>query len=118
MALEDAVRADVAALGVLSGLQGSLAETAFILARSLDRGAKGMGAAALARELRVTLEELVTAHDRGDAAGELISILSAPVRDGEVGSGKSRRTRQQGGAAVGAGSDAVAAGGTRRSARG
>ena len=118
MGLEDAVRADIAELGALHGMQASLAETAYVLAALLDRGARGMGAAALTRELRVTLDELVEAHDRGDAAGELISILSAPVRDEAKRSGKPRRTGREGGPVAGAGSDAVATRSTRHSARG
>jgi hypothetical protein len=111
-------RQDIAALGQLSGVQQSLAETSYILARLLDRGAKGMGAAALTRELRATLDELMEARDRGDAATELISVLSSPLRDAAKRPAKSGRSRRGGGEAAGAGADALAARRTRRSARG
>ena len=116
--LEASVRRDIAALGQLSGVQQSLADTACILARLLDRGARGMGAAALTRELRATLDELMEARDRGDAATELISVLSSPLRNPAKRPAKPRGAGRGGGAAAGAGSDALAARRTRRSARG
>ena len=63
------------------GLEG-LAEAALTLARSLDDGA-GLATAAVARELRATLVELVKGCDRDDDAadpiGELVAQLRAPV---------------------------------------
>ena len=56
-AVERAVRRDVRALGELTDIQRSLAETSYTLAKTLDEGA-GLATAAVARELRVTLVEL------------------------------------------------------------
>jgi hypothetical protein len=57
-----------------------LAEIAFTLARTLDNGA-GMAAAAVARELRATLDDLVgMVFDDDD---DLEVELSTSVRDGQ-----------------------------------
>lgn len=79
--VESSARGAVAAMGELTGVQGPLAQSAFRLARTLDTGARGMAAAAIARELRETLRELKEAADAGDAASELEAYLSAPVGD-------------------------------------
>jgi hypothetical protein len=74
--VEARVRQDLEALVVDGGVQGALAEIAFSLARSLDEGA-GMSAAAVARELRAALAELVkgaAGDDDDDVDG-----LSTPV---------------------------------------
>lgn len=63
------------------GLAG-LAEAALTLARSLDDGA-GLATAAVARELRATMLELVKGCDRDDGADpieELVAQLREPVR--------------------------------------
>lgn len=80
---EAKARDAVAAMGSLSGVQGPLAEAAYALARILDKGARGMAAAAIARELRETLGALKEAADAGDADSELGAYLSAAVGDAE-----------------------------------
>jgi len=55
--VERKARSDVRKLGALTGVQASLAETAFTLARMLDDGA-GLATAAVARELRAHMTEL------------------------------------------------------------
>ncbi|HEU4751526.1 MAG TPA: hypothetical protein VFU47_00360 [Armatimonadota bacterium] len=83
--LETAVRGDVDALGLVSPTARSMAELAFNMARKLDDGA-GMATAAVAKELRDTLNQM--AEQAGDDDGkELLDRLSrpaglsAPVRD-------------------------------------
>jgi hypothetical protein len=75
--VEAQVRADIVALGDLDGIQPSLAQTAYTLARALDDGA-GMATAAVARELRATLEQIVEVGDDGGAAASLYEQLSRP----------------------------------------
>lgn len=77
--VESAARKAVAAMGELAGIQAPLAQAAFKLARILDSGAKGMAAAAIARDFRETLVALEEASDAGDAASELEAYLSAPL---------------------------------------
>jgi hypothetical protein len=79
--VETAVRADIEAFGDLAGVQNSLAQMAYRLARVLDSGARGMSAAAIARELRETLRELKGDADAGDVAQQLEAYLSSPVGD-------------------------------------
>ena len=75
--VEASVRADLAALGPLTGgVRGALSATAYALARCLDEGA-GMSTAAVARELRATLAELVKGAARDD--DDDIDGLSTPV---------------------------------------
>ena len=65
------------------GLAG-LAETALTLARFLDDGA-GLATAAVARELRATLTELVKGRERDDGPDpfdEEVASLSRPVPAG------------------------------------
>ena len=87
--VESAVRATLAELAVVSPVHGALAETALSLARSMDMRAPlvsaqaGLASAALARELRSTLEVLAKGvdDDTSDSIDQLIAHLSAPVRD-------------------------------------
>lgn len=91
--LEMRVRLDIGLLGDLTGVQGSLAETAYTLARQLDEGA-GMGTASVARELRLVLAEISRGpRNDDDPTSQVIAGLgiperaptsvSAPVRDTE-----------------------------------
>ncbi|MBI1757989.1 MAG: hypothetical protein HYR62_01955 [Actinobacteria bacterium] len=61
---------------------GALAASAAVLARTLDEGA-GLSTAAVARELRATVEALTRDGDDGgdDTMADLLARLSAPVRD-------------------------------------
>ena len=78
--VESACRAAVDQMGDLTGIQSPLAESAYVLARTIDSGkARGMGAAAVARELRETLVALKEAADAGGASNELDDFLSSPV---------------------------------------
>lgn len=86
--VESAVRQDVALLSAQNvGVQRSLAQTAFTLAGQLDcaRGlttaSAGMAAAALAKELRATLDALIGVGDDSDRTAEILAQLSAPVGD-------------------------------------
>lgn len=82
--LEAKTRAAVEELGDLDGVQATLAELAFALAERMDRGAKGMAAAAIAREIRETLRAMTEAADDGDAVAELLRQLASPVVSPEV----------------------------------
>jgi len=77
---ERAARRSVRALGELSGVQPALAESAFTLARALDEGA-GLATAAVARELRATLEALAKGSDDDSdpALAALLGRLSSPL---------------------------------------
>lgn len=78
--VESACRVAVDQMGDLTGIQSPLAESIFKLAGAMDRGdGKGMGAAAIARELRETLVALKEAADAGGASDELDDFLSSPV---------------------------------------
>lgn len=89
--VEAAVRSTLSELAVVSPVHGALAETALSLARSLDMRAPminaqaGMASAALARELRATLEVLAKGvdDDTSESIDQLIAHLSAPVRDSQ-----------------------------------
>jgi len=80
--LEMRVRLDIGLLGDLTGIQGSLAETAYALAKQIDEGA-GMGTASVARELRLLLSEITkgSASDDDPASG-IIAGLGIPDRPG------------------------------------
>lgn len=87
--VEQAVRDTLAVLTEVSPVHGALAETALSLARSMDMRAElvsaqaGLASAALARELRATLEVLAKGvdDDSSDAVDRLIARMSSPVRD-------------------------------------
>jgi hypothetical protein len=80
---ERATRRAVRDLDDLTPMQLALAELAYTLARALDEGAgAGMSTAAVAKELRATLEVLARSGDDGDSeVAQLIAELSAPVGD-------------------------------------
>jgi transcriptional regulator with XRE-family HTH domain len=67
--VEESTRAAVDELDELAGPAVALAESAFALARSLDRGGSS-SPAAVARELRATLGEIWTGQDDGDDDGD------------------------------------------------
>ncbi|HEY5833599.1 hypothetical protein [Streptomyces sp.] len=73
--VEEAVRADVEALGDLVGIEPSLSQMAFRLAREIDMGGgeDGKQLAQLNRELRQTLAQLLEgrAADDDDDLGDL-----------------------------------------------
>lgn len=75
--LEEAVRGDIEQLGLVSPTARSMAELSYNLARKLDGGA-GMATAAVAKELRETLDAMaeVAGDDDGSA---LLAHLSTPV---------------------------------------
>lgn len=77
--VETETRAAVAELGELADVQKALAEAAYVLARSLDIGAKGMALSATAKELRETLTAIKEASDAGDAASQLEKFMSSAV---------------------------------------
>jgi hypothetical protein len=79
--LENAVRSDIAALGLASPTAASLAELAYTLARKLDAGA-GMATAAVAKELRETLTQMAEEAGADDSAALLAQLagMPAPVR--------------------------------------
>jgi hypothetical protein len=84
-AVERKVRADVAALMTAHPMGESLAEMAFTLARTLDKGA-GLAVAAVNRELRANLVELARLGvNSDDALDDALSTpdLPAAVRDEE-----------------------------------
>lgn len=80
--VETKVRQDVAALLSAHPMGEALAEMAYTLARTLDKGA-GLAVAAVNRELRANLVELARMDAGGDDDDELAEFLSAPVRDPE-----------------------------------
>jgi hypothetical protein len=78
--VESACRLAVDQMGDLTGIQSPLAESAYVLARTIDSGkARGMGAAAVARELRETLTTLKEASDAGSSSDRLDDFLSSAV---------------------------------------
>ncbi|HEY5990406.1 MAG TPA: hypothetical protein VIV12_29060, partial [Streptosporangiaceae bacterium] len=113
--VERATRRDVKGLGDLTGIQRSLAETAYRLAKTLDDGA-GLATAAVARELRATLLTLRESSDGSAAGRELLARLSTPVHDAEVPAGDARRQGGDGGGDAGDAADALAAARRRRRA--
>lgn len=85
--IEAQVKRDVQGYGQLHGVAPSLAETAYALARALDEGA-GLATAAVARELRATLQAVADASTADDGTGEVLAGLGSPVGAGvppEVG---------------------------------
>ena len=62
------------------GVTGALAQSALVLARTLDDGA-GLAVAAVARELRATIESLRPVEDNDDGLDRFLASLSSPVRD-------------------------------------
>lgn len=77
--LEEAVRGDIDALGLVSPTARSMAELSYNLARKLDGGA-GMATAAVAKELRETLTEMAKEAEDDDGSA-LLARLSTPVGD-------------------------------------
>jgi hypothetical protein len=115
--VERATRRDVKTLGGLAGVQGSLAEAAYRLARTLDEGA-GLATAAVARELRATLLALKEAGGVGARADDLAAALSSPLDDPAIpASADAGRPGRAGGGEAGDAADAVAAARRRRRAR-
>jgi hypothetical protein len=76
--IEESTRLNVAALPTTHAMSDALAEIAFRLATSLDKGA-GLAEAAVSRELRAVLAELASVTSEDD--DNLTASLSAPVRD-------------------------------------
>ncbi|GIH91953.1 hypothetical protein Psi01_25830 [Planobispora siamensis] len=100
--VESQTRADIEALGPLTRVQPSLAETAYTLARALDEGA-GLSTAAIARELRSVLTEIakVVPESREDTVDDLAARRAArrataadsePAASGEQRGGRSGGT--------------------------
>lgn len=85
--VEQAVRDTLAALAEVSPVHGALTEMALSLAQSLDMRASlvsaqaGLASAALARELRSTLEVLAkgVGDDDNDAVAKLMAHFGSPV---------------------------------------
>lgn len=73
--VEGAVSEDIDALGDLTGAQPSLAASALALARAIDTGEE-RNIAALAKELRATLAELV--GDRTPPDDDTLGDLGTP----------------------------------------
>ncbi|AVH58670.1 hypothetical protein C4B68_26140 [Streptomyces dengpaensis] len=73
--VESAVRDDVKDLGQLLGVEPTLAELAYRVAREIDQGGgeEGRQMSALSRELRLTLQQLTQGHGGGidDEFGDL-----------------------------------------------
>jgi hypothetical protein len=114
--VETATRVDIAGLGTLGGIQGSLAETAYRLARTLDEGA-GLATAAVARELRATLLAVREVGDVRNVGADLSAELSTPLDDpADPPEAHARRAGGAGGGDVGHPTDAVAAARRRRRA--
>lgn len=78
--VETKVRSDVESLMTAHPMGEALAEMAFALARTLDRGA-GLAVAAVNRELRANLLELSRLGVDGD--DDFDDQLSTPIRDEE-----------------------------------
>lgn len=80
--IENMVRLNISGLATQHPMSDSLSEMAYGLARSLDRGA-GLAEAAVNRELRATLADLV--HSPKGDEDDLSDLLSTPVRDPQEG---------------------------------
>jgi hypothetical protein len=76
--VERGIRADLKEWDVTGGL----AESALVLAKTLDEGA-GLAVAAVARELRATMESLRPVEEENDDLDRFLASLSTPVRDSE-----------------------------------
>jgi hypothetical protein len=74
--VERSTRADLKSWDVTGGL----AESALVLARTLDEGA-GLAVAAVARELRATMESLRPVEEDHDDLDRFLAGLSTPIRD-------------------------------------
>lgn len=83
--VESAVAETIESLNEISPLHDGLAATARVLARTLDDGA-GLATAAVARELRATLEALTKEGGSGGSSDidELIARLSTPLGHPEI----------------------------------
>lgn len=80
--IESMVRLNIAGLSTQHPMSDALSEMAYGLAATLDRGA-GLAEAAVNRELRATLADLVHST-RGDE-DDLSDLMSTPVRDPQEG---------------------------------
>lgn len=82
LSVEDSVRATLAELPETSPAHAILVATALTLARKLDEGA-GLATAAVARELRVTVDVITKRDDGGedDELTDFVSRLSSPMGD-------------------------------------
>jgi hypothetical protein len=83
--VEGALRANLAKLhqaGDLNEKKSALTEVAIVLARTLDVGA-GLATAAVARELRATLEAMIKETTTNDDTqfNDLLARLSTPIRN-------------------------------------
>ena len=92
MAIEDRVRSDIAGLGVLTGVQPSLAEVAYALAKRLDAITSSPGnwktgtdpTAMIAKQLVEVMEKLAPGGENdalANAYAEFTAALSTPVRN-------------------------------------
>lgn len=118
--VERAARRAVKSLGDLTGVQATLAEAVYKIARALDErdGRPDMATAACLRELRTTLEALERRGD-SDIGDAFVASLFTQVGDGEESgpADTGRRGRQDRGG-PGDTADAVAAARRRRRAGG
>lgn len=80
LSVEAAVRENLAGVDATSPVHVALVATALTLARKLDEGA-GLATAAVARELRATLDALTKGGDDDDDDGfaDLVAGLRSPV---------------------------------------
>lgn len=80
-AIERQVRADVAALGPLTGARASYAQVAYRLARALDLddGEGATGLAGAARELRAALDQVWKGERVGRPSDAQVDGLGSPV---------------------------------------
>ncbi|HTE70319.1 MAG TPA: hypothetical protein VK942_16435 [Actinomycetes bacterium] len=111
--VERAARRAVKNLGELQGMQQTLAEAAYKVARALDErdGKPDMATAACLRELRTTLDSLEHRGDSDSGEGFVASLL-APVGDAPDRPADPRRRAGAVRGGAGDAPDAVAA--TRR----
>lgn len=86
---------DAATAWATDGTASALAQLCRRLAREID-ATGDTPTAALAKELRATLETLEAMRDSDDAGADLAVILSTPVRDGqESQQGNARPARRK-----------------------
>lgn len=76
--IETAVREDIEALGGLVGVEPTLAEMAYTLARDIDQGGgeEGRLLPALNKELRATLKQLLDGRPAEDEDDDLADLAS------------------------------------------